>query len=303
MAPGRSHVPLGRQAGRGAGVSVSRKGVRKNHRTEKAGERRPIITLLTDFGHQDPFVGIMKGVILGLCPTAALVDLCHETAAYDVLGGSFLLHSAVRFFPAGTIHVAVVDPGVGTERRPILAAGDNHYFIAPDNGVLSFVYPQQERLTVREIKSEHYFRSPVSQTFHARDIFAPVAAYLSKGLEPYQLGEEITDYVRLQIPKPQAVGAKSFRGVVLKVDRFGNAITNLGRSDVPALFAAPTPGFKLKVGDREITRLLHAYAEGAPEEMFAILGSSGYLEIAANRGGAAKLLGITRGAEILLEIS
>ncbi len=265
--------------------------------------RRPIITLLTDFGSADYYVGAMKGVILGINPDVQIVDITHEVIPHDILDAAFTLAQTYQTYPRRTIHVAVVDPGVGSERRPILAAGDDHYFIAPDNGVLSFVYAQQERLTVREIKADHYFRAPVSQTFHARDIFAPVAAYLSKGLEPFQLGEEITDYVRLQIPKPQAVSGKSFRGVVLKVDRFGNAITNLGRTDVPALFVAPTPKFKLKVGDREIARLVRAYAEGAPEEVFAILGSSGYLEVATNRGGAARLLGISRGAEVFLELA
>lgn len=265
--------------------------------------RRPIITLLTDFGASDYYVGAMKGVILNINPEAEIIDITHDAAAHDILDAAFTLAQVYRYYPSRTVHVVVVDPGVGTQRRPILASGDNHYFIAPDNGVLSFIYPQQEKLTVREITSEHYFLTPVSQTFHARDIFAPAAAYLSKGLEPYQLGEEITDYVRLQVPQPQALSAKSCKGMVLKIDRFGNAITNIGRPEVPALFGDETPAFKLKVGDKEVSKLVRAYAEGGQDEVFAILGSSGFLELATNRGGAAKLLGINRGAEVLLELA
>ncbi|MBI4462654.1 MAG: SAM-dependent chlorinase/fluorinase [Acidobacteria bacterium] len=262
-----------------------------------------IVTLLTDFGGADYYVGAMKGVILNINPEATIIDITHELIPHDILDAAFTLAQTYRYYPPRTIHLVVVDPGVGTQRRPILAVGDNHYFIAPDNGVLSFIYGQQERVAVREISAHHYFLSPVSQTFHARDVFAPVAAYLSKGLEPNQFGEEITDFVRLQMPKTQALNAKSFKGIVLKVDRFGNAITNISAGDVPALFEEAPPAFKLKAGQQEISKLVRAYAEGAQNEVFAILGSSGYLELATNRGGAAKLLGVTRGAEVILELS
>jgi S-adenosylmethionine hydrolase len=145
-------------------------------------QRRPIITLLTDFGNQDPYVGIMKGVILGLCPDAALVDLCHETSAHDVLGGSFLLQSASPFFPAGTIHVAVVDPGVGGARRPILAHIDDQFFVAPDNGLLSYSMSHGALRTVRAITAREYLLPEVSATFHGRDVFAPVAGHLACGV-------------------------------------------------------------------------------------------------------------------------
>lgn len=264
---------------------------------------RPIITLLTDFGSADYYVGAMKGVILNINPEVEIVDITHDVIPHDVLDAAFTLAQVYRYYPTRAIHVVVIDPGVGSKRRPILVSGDNHFFIAPDNGVLSFIYPQQEKLTVREISAEHYFRSPVSQTFHGRDIFAPAAAYLSKGVETYQFGEEITNYVRLQVPKPQALNEKAFKGIVLKIDRFGNAITNITRADVPALFGDPTPTFKLKAGQKEVSKLVRAYAEGGQGEVFAILGSSGYLELATNRGGAARLLGITRGATIALELS
>jgi S-adenosylmethionine hydrolase len=265
--------------------------------------RRPIITLLTDFGSSDYYIGAMKGVILNINPEAEIVDITHDLIPYDILDAAFMIAQVYSYYPPRTVHVVVVDPSVGTQRRPILVSGDQHYFIAPDNGVLSFIYPQQEKLTVREISSEHYFHTPISQTFHGRDIFAPSAAYLSKGLETVQVGEEITDYVRLQIPKPQPLTEKTFKGMVLKIDHFGNAITNIARADVPALFEEQTPAFKVKVGGKEVAKLVRAYAEGPQNEVFAILGSSGYLELATNRGGAAKLLGISRGAELALELA
>lgn len=265
--------------------------------------RRPVITLLTDFGTADYYVGAMKGVILKINPEVEIVDISHDVIPHDVLDAAFTLVQTYRYYPTRTVHLVVVDPGVGTQRRPILATGDNHYFIAPDNGVLSFVYAQQENLSVRKITAEHYFHTPVSHTFHARDVFAPAAAYLSKGLEPYQFGEEITDFIRFQIPKPKPVSEKAWKGMVLKVDHFGNAITNFTRNDVPALFAEQTPAFKLKAGEKEVSRLVRAYAEGAAGELFVILGSSGYLEVATNRGGAARLLNLDRGAELTLELS
>ncbi len=264
---------------------------------------RPIVTLTTDFGTADYYVGAMKGVILGTCPDAEVVDLCHDVLPYDILDAAFTIAHACPHFPYRTIHVVVVDPGVGTERRPLLASGDQHFFIAPDNGVLSFIFPAQEKLAVYHITSEHYFQQPVSNTFHARDVFAAVAGWLAKGVEARQFGDTIEDYVQLAVPKPQATSDKTWKGIVLKIDRFGNAITNFAAGDCPALFAEPTPPFKLTTGDKDVTRLATTYADGAQNEVFALLGSSGYLEIAANRGGAAKLLGLRRGQEVSLQLS
>ncbi|MFQ5663010.1 MAG: S-adenosyl-l-methionine hydroxide adenosyltransferase family protein [Terriglobia bacterium] len=263
---------------------------------------RPIVTLTTDFGSSDYYVGAMKGVILSVCPEAEIIDLCHHCLPYDVLDAAFTLAQSYAYYPPRTVHVVVVDPGVGTERRPILVRGDRHFFVAPDNGVLTLIYAQQEKLTVYHITSEHYFRRPVSHTFHARDIFASVTGWLARGLEPRLFGEEIKDYARLAVPKAQAVMEKSWKGVVLKVDRFGNLITNIAAADCPTLFATPTPRFKLTAGGKEITKLLPNYAAGRENEVFALLGSSGYLEIATNRGGAARLLGLNRGAEVTLEL-
>ena len=260
--------------------------------------QRPIITLTTDFGNNDHFVGAMKGVILDIVPDAQIVDICHAVQAFDVLDGALTISQAYSYFPNRTVHVVVVDPGVGTARRPILASCDKYHFVAPDNGVLSLVYAREPRMHVRHITSEHYFLQPVSNTFHARDIFSPVAAYLAKEVDSLKFGDDVEDYVKFTAPKPKAVDENCLRGVVLKVDRFGNLITNITPQDAPMLFEADAKGFKIVVGSREITEIHSAYAEGAPGEVIGILGSMGFLEIAANRGAAAQLTGAGKGSDI-----
>ena len=259
---------------------------------------RPIITLTTDFGINDHFVGAMKGVILDIVPEAAIVDISHAVQAFDVLDGALAISQAYLYFPPRTVHLVVVDPGVGTTRRPIIASSDGYHFVAPDNGVLSMVYAREDRIQVRHITSDHYFRQPVSQTFHARDVFAPVAAYLAKMVDSHKFGDEIEDYVRFAAPKPKAAGENRIRAVVLKVDKFGNLITNVTPADVPALFSAKPAAFKIVVGGKEITAIHTSYAEGAPGEVFGILGSMGYLEIVANRAAAAQITGAGKGSEV-----
>jgi hypothetical protein len=265
--------------------------------SEETLPHRPVITLTTDFGTNDHFVGALKGVILDITPEAQIVDISHAVQAFDVLDGALAISQAYSYFPNGTVHVVVVDPGVGTARRPILASSDGYHFVAPDNGVLSMVYAREERIHVRHITSEHYFRVPVSNTFHGRDIFAPVAAYLAKQVDSHKFGDEIEDYVKFAAPRPKATGEGKMRAVVLKIDRFGNLITNVKPADAPALFA-DSATFKIVVGSREITDIRKAYAEGAPGEVFGILGSMGYLEIVANRGAAAQLTGAGKGSEV-----
>ena len=240
----------------------------------------------------------MKGVILEIVPEATIVDISHSVQAFDVLDGALTISQAYSYFPTRTVHVVVVDPGVGTARRPIVASCDKYHFVAPDNGVLSLVYAKEERMHVRHITSEHYFLQPVSNTFHARDIFAPVAAYLAKEVDSLKFGEEIEDFTKFSAPKPKAVEANKLRGVVLKVDRFGNLVTNITAQDAPALFAADAKGFKIVVGKSEITEIHSSYAEGAPGEVFGILGSMGFLEISANRGAAAQLAGAAKGSDV-----
>jgi S-adenosyl-L-methionine hydrolase (adenosine-forming) len=261
---------------------------------------RPIVTLTTDYGTNDHLVGVMKGVILSINPDVTLVDITHGVLAHDVLDGALTIGQAYKYFPPKTIHVVVVDPGVGTERRPILVAGDQHYFVAPDNGVLSSVYDQTEALYVWHIISEHYFRQPVSKTFHGRDIFAPVAAWLSKSWQTSAFGEAITDFTRFAIPKPKTSG-NTTRGVVLRVDQFGNLITNLRIEDVPALASADGK-CTIKAGSAVIGKMVTTFAEGASGELVGIIGSSGYLEICVNKASAARTLGIGRGTEVTVEL-
>jgi len=258
---------------------------------------RPIITLTTDFGTNDHFVGAVKGVILDIVPEAAIVDISHAVQAFDVLDGALTISQTYSYFPTGTVHMVVIDPGVGTARRPIIASSDGYHFVAPDNGVLSMVYAREERIHVRHISADHYFRQPVSNTFHARDIFAPVTAYLAKLVDSHKFGDEIEDYVRFAAPKPKPAGDNRLRGVVLKVDRFGNLITNITPEDAPELFTGKVT-FKIVIGNKEISDLRGAYAEGAPGEVFGILGSMGYLEIVANRAAAAQITGAGKGSEV-----
>ena len=261
---------------------------------------RPIVTLTTDFGSNDHFVGTLRGVILDIVPNAAIVDICHAVQAFDILDGALAIAQAYSYFPARTVHLVVVDPGVGSARRPIIASSEKYNFVAPDNGVLSLMYARETRLSVRDIAATHYFLQPISQTFHARDIFAPIAAYLAKGVDLEKFGDEITDYVRFNAPKPKAADGNSLRGVVLRVDRFGNLITNFAPEDAPALFQANVPPFKMVVGKREVTSLRTSYSEGTAGEVFAIVGSMGYIEIATNRGSAAQLASAAKGTEVQL---
>jgi len=265
-------------------------------------EHRPIVTLTTDFGVNDHFVGAVKGVILSVVPDAELVDISHSVEAFDLLEGALTIAAAYSYFPAGTVHLVVVDPGVGTARRPIVASNEQHYFVAPDNGVLSLIYSREERIRVYHATAEHYFMQSVSQTFHARDVFAPLAAYLAKGVAPATFGDEISDFVRLDVPRPAAVNENTLRGAVIKVDRFGNLITNFAPEIIPPLFQPEPPPFKIRVGDREITAIRTSYGNAAPGELFGILGSMGYLEIAANQASAAQILGVGKGASAEVEL-
>ena len=215
---------------------------------------RPIITLTTDFGLNDHFVGTIKGVILNVVPDVEIVDISHSVQAFDVLDGALTIAQSYSYFPSGTVHLVVVDPGVGTARRPILVTSDRHHFVAPDNGVLSLIYGKEERLHIRHITAEHYYLQPVSKTFHARDIFSPVAAWLAKGVDPEKFGDEITDFVRFNAPKPKAIDGNTLRGVVLRVDRFGNLVTNITPEDAPMLFASEPAPFKIRIGKHEVTR-------------------------------------------------
>jgi len=257
-----------------------------------------IITLTTDYGTNDHLVGTLKGVILKINPDVTIVDITHGVASFDLLDGALAIGSAYEYFPPKTIHVVVVDPGVGTERRPLLVSGDNHYFVAPDNGVLSLIYERNSNVVVRHATAEHYYLQPVSNTFHGRDIFAPVAAWLSKGWQTASMGEEIQDYKKFALPRPKAADGVT-KGVVMRVDSFGNLITNFRTEDLSEA-TVKSGMIQLQVGTQAVARLVDTFARGQNGEPIAFIGSSGYVEIAVNKGNAARALGIGRGAPVTL---
>jgi S-adenosyl-L-methionine hydrolase (adenosine-forming) len=259
----------------------------------------PIITLTTDYGTNDHLAGVLKGVILKINPEVTLVDITHQVHPFDLLDGALTIGSAYPYFPPRTIHLVIVDPGVGTGQRPLLVSGQNQYFIAPDNGVLSSVYDQEhDHVVVRHVTAEHYFMQPVSKTFHGRDIFGPVAAWLSKGWQTASMGEEIKDFKRFALPRPKAAEGGS-KGVVMKVDAFGNLLTNFRTEDLPAQ-ALSGGAIHMQAGTHSVTKLVDTFARGVAGEAVAYIGSSGYLEIAVNKGNASRVLGIGRGAAVLL---
>ncbi len=237
---------------------------------------RPLIALLSDFGTQDHYAGTMKGVILGICPDATLVDITHDVPPHDVTAGALELAAAYRFFPAGTIFVAVVDPGVGSARRGFAADTGDYRFVAPDNGVLTLVLRETPARKMVELTERRYARPTVSRTFEGRDRFAPAAAWLAKGIQLSALGRPISDVQRLDIPLPEE-GADTVRGVVLRVDRFGNLID---------------------AGGRRIERLVATYAELPADGVGALFGSTDHLELAAPSSSAADRLGLSRGAVV-----
>ena len=250
-----------------------------------------VITLMTDFGTNDHFVGVMKGVILNINPKVQIVDITHAVPPQDVHGAAFLINSTYRYFPDGTIHVVVVDPGVGSRRRAIICQTDTAYFVCPDNGILSYILDSNTAHRVVLLDNATYWLSEISNTFHGRDIFAPAAAHLSRGISLSQFGDMVNKVMRVPIQIPQ-VTKTAIVGSVIWVDRFGNLITNL-TSDMLESFGMDS-GFVVKAGTAEIYRLNRAYAESEEGECLAIIGSSGYLEISVNQRSAARILGLKR---------
>jgi S-adenosyl-L-methionine hydrolase (adenosine-forming) len=248
-----------------------------------------IITLLTDFGLEDPYAGVMKGVILGLNPRASIVDLTHQIRRGDISQGAHVLQQSCSFFPSGTIHVAVVDPGVGTSRRPMAVMSGNRFFVGPDNGLFwPIIKADPEALTIH-LTNEKYFRPPVSCTFHGRDIFAPVAAHLSMGSDPLQMGKPMGNPVSIPDDRPVREG-DTLLGRVTGIDHFGNVITNIHREDLH-----PFPGkgqMVIRMEKEKIERVSKTYADGAKGELMALFGSTGHLEIAVNSGRADRLLNL-----------
>lgn len=263
----------------------------------------PVVALLTDFGSQDHYVGSLKGAILSVCRDATLVDLAHELPVHDVAAGAFALASSWRDFPEGTIFLAVVDPGVGTSRRALALQAEGRLFVGPDNGILSLVIEDAEgEVVVREITNPGLVRPEISATFHARDVFGPVAGHLATGVPMAEVGPLVSDPVRLSPAPPRAGGAGDWGARVLHVDRFGNLITNLGRRDLDAILETvgnDRNGVVIVLGSH-VLPLAVTYADVAEGEACALLGSSGRLEIAVNRGSAAQELGAGGGSSLRL---
>ncbi len=264
----------------------------------------PIITLTTDFGLADGYVASMKGVILSILPTAVIVDVSHQVPPQDVLHGAFVLSATHGFFPEGTVHVAVVDPGVGAQRKPIAVSWRGSLFVAPDNGVLSLALalpppaarrdprgpltgPLPQGARAHELLEARYRLPRVSATFHGRDVFAPAAAHLASGVPLEQMGPALSAVRYLDAPAPSAGPGGAVRGRVIHIDAFGNAVTNLRREDLPG------EEVEVRVAGATVQGLARTYADR--DGTLALMGSSGYLEIAVNGGSAARVLGLQRG--------
>lgn len=263
-------------------------------------QKRQLITLLTDFGTADYFVAAMKGAAYSINPDIDFIDITHEIPNHDIFGAAYTLRSCFDTFPRFTTHVVVVDPGVGTARRPILVMTDNYNFVGPDNGVFSFIYQIEQVNRVIHLSADYYYRKPVSDTFHGRDVFAPIAAYLAKGIDPRKMGDEIADFVRLEAPVPKQVAPTMLQGAVIHVDRFGNIVTNFTREHLSAERAAA--GARLRVNGHEVHKVLTHYGEAPAKIPFAYVGSQGYVEIGINRASAARTLEVRRGMPVDLAI-
>lgn len=267
-----------------------------------------IITLTTDFGTSDAYVGIMKGVILSINPNVQIVDLTHAIPPQDIYEAAFSIFAAHSYFPKGTIHIIVVDPGVGSDRQAIVSRTGGAFFVCPDNGVLSYLLQNVENGDEQSIDSvaiqnNAYYLSEVSNTFHGRDIFAPVAAHLSLGVSLDDIGPPVQTLVQLPIPVPELTGG-TLTGQVVKIDRFGNAITNISETAIARLKSASTggiPTYEIRVGSVRLHRFNRAYAESGIGKPLAIIGSSGLLEIAINGGSARESLGIKWGDPVVVQ--
>lgn len=258
-----------------------------------------IITLITDFGDKSGYVGVMKGVILSTNPDCRIVDITHQISPQDREEAAFVLKSAYPFFPPGTIHLVVVDPGVGSKRKPILIESGTHWFIGPDNGVLSFAFLMEGCKRVLEITNTRYFLPRVSSTFHGRDIFAPVAAHLSLGVPAHDLGEELQHCVLLEALEPE-IRTGVIKGRVVYTDHFGNVISNISHTLFNAVVADKP--FRITIGETVIETISPSYADAREGEIIALFGSSQQLEIAVRNGNCQKTLQVEKGAEISVSL-
>jgi hypothetical protein len=259
-----------------------------------------VITLTTDFGLADGYVGTMKGVILSIAPTATIVDISHNVPPQDVREAAYILYTAYPYFPQGTIHVVVVDPGVGSERRAIALRTPQATFVAPDNGVLSYVVAGERVKQIVHLTNPSYHLSPVSRTFHGRDIFAPAAAHLARGVPLTELGDPLTEIVTFSLPRPQVRSDGTIVGQVIHVGRFGNLITSIMATDLAGHSLLRESVIEIK--GQSIRGIANTYAEVATGKLLALVGSSDRLEIAVSGGSASQTLGAKVGDEVLLKV-
>ena len=262
----------------------------------------PIITFSSDFGSSGPYVGAVKGAILQICPQARVVDISHEISSHNILEAAFNLACSYSYFPAGTIHLAVVDPGVGSERRGIVVATDRYRFVGPDNGLFTLVYRREKVRQVVSIESERHCRETVSATFHGRDVFGPAAAWLACGVEPERLGPEVTDWRQLPLTLLQREEPGRIGAVVLQVDRFGNVITSVHDRELRDLLGRQPALVEFQARGRRIGRHCRTYAEAPAGKLVYLKGSSGYYEIAISEGSAAQIVGLRVGDPVRVTV-
>ncbi len=256
-----------------------------------------IVTLITDFGLSGEYVGALKGAILRVNPRCQIVDITHQIDPQNILQASFVLQKCYSYYPPGTVHGVVVDPGVGTRRRAVVVEKEKYFFVGPDNGVFSGLFSAGEEIRARKIIRQEYFLTPVSDTFHGRDVFAPVAGHLSLGLDPAKLGPGVKNLVRMDFPEPRR-GKRHLTARVLWADSFGNLITNVSREEYGRKLKT---SFQIRGKGWIIDRLSRTYGEGKPEQPLALFGSGGLLEISVNRGNAWKTLGLEPGNSITIQ--
>jgi hypothetical protein len=259
--------------------------------------------LLTDFGFKDSYVGAMKGVIRSISRDADIIDLSHNIVPQDVAEAAFVLAASYRYFPGEAIFTCVVDPGVGTERAVLYMRANDQVFLAPDNGLLSVISDECGHAELRKVTAEEHFLEDRSTTFHGRDVFAPVAARLAEGLEPEKLGPVISHIQRLQLPNPVRTADGSLRGEIIYIDQFGNLITNIRQNTMRRSFDAPPSRLEVHVKRRSARGLCNAYADRPEGELLALVGSSGYLEVAVNRASAAERLGCEKGDSVTVSVA
>ena len=261
---------------------------------------RPIITLLSDFGLRDPYVAEMKAVIISICQKARIIDISHEIEKFNVRMGAFILAQAAPHFPKGTIHVAVVDPGVGTARKPIIVETERAFYVGPDNGLLMLAARNDGIKCVYEIANPKYMLRRVSRTFHGRDIFSPVAAHLANGVDPSEFGPTVENPVMPSFLSPKIMGNEVV-GEILYIDRFGNLITNIPESMLKALGISEGMNLQFKLGDREVRlKLCSSYDDVQKGSLLSIVGGTGFLEISINQGNASCLLNMKIGDRVIL---